>query len=237
MMAAVSLTPVAQFIKTKKAKYLKDAHNFLYVKNSVRGDVTWWKCIKFRNVQCKARASTVVVGDQIVFRSVPDHCHLSNINNVKSKITLSDAYNKATSNPTVLPCVLYQEMVTTAREKKEMVKVSQATFARNIQHHRQKSGGIPVRPTTLREAVDLLTDAFKKTGDGDTYLIFAGHVEDDEDEPTAEKGEEENPEDANIDYPTLLIFMSNWGRDLLRTCKLWFADGTFKTCPDLRPAG
>ena len=87
---------------------------------------------------------------------------------------------------------------------------SVSTMKRNIRKVREENQ-LPPNPLN-RQEIPLLPEAFRNTLAGECFLIF----------------------DSSVGDPNrIFIFASDIGRQLLADSEHWYADGTFKVCPEV----
>ena len=78
----------------------------------------------------------------------------------------------------------------------------------------QKLHPRPTIPTTLREYMEteVIADTFTKTANKREFIIFKDWVDEDKEE-------------------AMVMFMSDWGADILKHHSTWLFDGTYSACP------
>ena len=148
----------------------------------------------------------------MTINNVPEHCHPSNIAKVDLLTAENTAIQRAVGNISLLPRVILGEVSNQLNRQGQAIQKSGNAFIQTLQRARVKACGHTIVPRTFDEAVTMIPDHIKLSGNGDRFLRFAGRV------------------DPNLE-PTMLMFMSPFGRELLNSSKYFYADGTFKTCP------
>lgn len=192
---------------------LVDPHNYVYCKVNITSRVNW-KCIEFRRFNCKTRAVTGVGPEDSlrIYNVSSDHNHSSNIAKVDFLRAESTAIQTAVENVAMPPRVILGDVTNKLSRNGQSLPKSGNAFIQTLQRARVKAGGHPEVPRTFDEVIPMIPEAMKMTGAGDRFLRFADRV------------------DPNLE-PTMLMFMSPFGRELLNSSSKFFADGTFKTCP------
>lgn len=185
-----------------KPKIVKDG--YLYNRDKVLNNKTFWKCEKFAVFKCRARLHTV---NENIVKFLGDHNHAADVAGVKARQVVNSVKQQAAN--TQESC---QQLVSTA-----VVGVSSAvaarlpsknTMKRTIRRIRQHE---PTRanPTSLDDFD--VPDELKTTCTGTDFLLFdSGRVAD-----------------------RMLMFSTHGNLQLLANGEHWFADGTFKTVPPL----
>ena len=88
---------------------------------------------------------------------------------------------------------------------------SALAFKKSVQRHRAHAIGHVAVPQTLSEVPSLMPEQYRQTASGSEFYRCA-----------------QDGEDGHS-----LLFISPEGSHILRTSEIWFADGTFRTAPDL----
>ena len=178
-----------------------------------------WRCVVPR---CKGKASTgnpypegcdVEVGK--------DHCHPPDSCGQELAVAVSKAKEAATTSNEAPRRITSDVVIGMTQEAKG--RLVTANLKRKIQRVRQREGGFPRVPHLARDLV--LPDEYKKTSEGEPFLLFDNiqHADFDEDEDI---DEQELP-------PRILIFSSTAQLDNLQASSHTFFDGTFKLSPAL----
>jgi len=197
------------FLNARKNQQLIDEENHVYVLNKKAGESTYWKCSNFRT--CPAKA--IVKDDFIVSSS--EHNHGSNIGKLEAHLHALEVLEKAKANPNVRPRQLLREMADKpASLATKMAHRSEASLTRSIQILRAKERHQPEVPETFSELMSKpFPEKYQKTSDGSQFLLTRDFIDE-----NSEKG--------------FLLFMSPFGQQLLKSAKVWMADGTFWTAPE-----
>ena len=203
---------MAYFLLNKKGtKVLVDKENYMYKILNKQGNSVYWRCSEYRTRQCSGITKTH--GFEHPIPLIPgQHSHPSNIGKVEFLKAEAELVKAAVDNPTLPPRVLLGEMSNRMAGIDSRLPKSGQAFLKSVQRARVKSGGIPKAPSNYEEAVTLIPDSFRLTKSHERFLRFAGQVED-------------------MEEPTMMLFMSPLGKELLRKADIWFADGTFHTAP------
>ena len=193
---------------------LVDPQNFIYTKVNIKSNRVNWKCLEFRRQGCKATARTGTGDDDKThIYSVAEHNHVSNIAKLDFLMAEKTAIDRARDNVALPPRVILGEVSNQLARQGHTLPKSGNALIQTLQRARVKAGGHPAVPKNFDDVVEMLPVEHKLTATGDRFLQFAGKVSTD-------------------DGPTMLMFMSPFGRELLKNSPHYFADGTFRTCPD-----
>ena len=194
-------------------KLLIDPQNYIYTRVNTKGERHNYKCLEFRREGCKATARTGVKEDDEKFiYAVTAHNHASSIAKVDFLKAEKTAIDRAKDNIALPPRVILGDISNEMAGQGHTLPKSGNALIQTLQQARVKAGGHPNVPKTFDEVLTMIPVEKKLTASGDRFLQFAGKVTDE-------------------DSPTMLIFMSPFGRELLKNSSNFFADGTFKTCP------
>ena len=194
-------------------KLLIDQQNYIYTRVNTKGDRRNYKCLEFRREGCKATARTgVEEEDEKRIYAVTDHNHASSIANVDFLKAEMSAITKARNNVALPPRVILGDISNELAAQGHTLPKSGNALIQTMQRARVKAGGHPNVPKTFDEVLTMIPAEKKLTASGDCFLQYAGKVTD-------------------VDDPVMLIFMSPFGRELMKNSSNFFADGTFKTCP------
>jgi hypothetical protein len=90
---------------------------------------------------------------------------------------------------------------------------SSSTLSKAIQRKRMEVKGFPKKPKSF-EDLALVPPHLSTTTDNQKFLLLNDTV---------------IPKDPNPNAKRLLVFMSEFGRDILAGCSTWYIDGTFKS--------
>ncbi|CAB4045553.1 Hypothetical predicted protein, partial [Paramuricea clavata] len=163
----------ASFVKTTRCSYLKDEHNYLYVRIGTKNASTRWRCKEFRSQKCPGMARTVeTTNENVVIMSSSQHNHLSDLNAVQSINSVAKGINLAINNPSVAPRAVLSGITNELAISHTPMQRSQAGIVRSIQRARKKIGGEPRRPTTFKDVLELIRDEDSSTCDGKPFLRY-----------------------------------------------------------------
>jgi hypothetical protein len=233
---AAELSP-ARIITKKKSVYLRDSSNFLYVRISQTGLTTYWRCREMKKSNCPARAQTVRKNEDdpteyLKHSDSENHSHLSSVMDVRHLEEMSKALEKAVENKELKPRSLFGDITKNLDQEGLMVRTSELGVIRSIQRARRKSHGDRPLPATFTQAITLLPEDLYNTASGDPFCLFAGPVnEAGEDAEEADEDGEEQQARGQEDPPTMILYLSAFGKEVLTTSAMWFSDGTFSTAP------
>ena len=110
------------------------------------------------------------------------------------------AIQRAVGNISLPPRVILGEVSNQLNRQGQAIPKSRNAFIQTLQRSHVKAGGHTIVPRTFDEAVTMIPDHMKLSGNGDRFLRFAGRV------------------DPNLE-PTMLMFMSPFGRELHNSSK------------------
>ena len=199
------------FLDKKNKEILVDQFNYTYKIGSNRGNKYYWRCTEQFKSKCKG--STITDGKNNPQPALPgNHNHPARIASVEFLKAESDLMKRARENPTLPPRVLLGDVSNTLAQKDVRLPKTGEALAKSIRRHRQSSGGFPKAPANFEDVLILLPEQFRLTKSRDRFLRFADKVDETED-------------------PTMLVFMSPTGKELLRAADIWYSDGTFITAP------
>lgn len=203
---------MAYFLLNKKGtKVLVDKENYMYKVMNKQGNSVYWRCSEYRSLQCSGITKTHGIEDPMPLIA-GKHSHPSNISKIEFLKAEADLVKIAVDNPTLPPRVVLGDISNRMAGIDSRLPKSGQAFLKSVQRARVKAGGFPKAPSNYQEAVTLIPDSFKLTKSRERFLRFAGQVED-------------------LEEPTMLLFMSPQGKELLRNADIWFSDGTFLTAP------
>ena len=211
-MAVVEAEAARYFTNSRGNKQLIDSQNYVYTHSSGLRDVpgirTYWKCDRYKI--CKVMAT--VLNDRII--SVPTHQHTSNIAGLKAKLQSLEAVAKAVENPQIKPRQILAELANQPCSLAvKLARRPEASLTRAIQKKRAALRDEPPLPNKFSELKAMeIPDKYGKTKDGDQFLLVKDYISENN-----RKG--------------IVLFLSPFGRQLLKRSKLWCADGTFLTAP------
>lgn len=197
-----------EFTRTEKGarKLLNDGYIYIFQKN-LANDLTSWECVDRRKGQCKARVKLTIM-DEFV-QQVNEHTHPpSQVKCEVAKVTASVKLRAETSNDTSRQ-ILAGELIGIS-ESASVNLPSMNAMRRNIRAARQDRN-IPPQPVNI-VAIPDIPQEYQITENGEQFLLF---------------------DSGSGDPERIIIFASPLGINQLATSEHWFADGTFKVCPEV----
>ena len=197
-----------EFITTEKGQRKLIRNGYIYVfQKSLADDVSSWECVLRRKGQCKAGVKLTVTDDFIA--QTNEHTHPPS--EITCEVSKIKCYIKrrATDTMDTSQQILGAE-VTNISEGAAVNLPSMENLRRNI-HRTREDRNAPPLPIN-RAAIPALPNEFQLTSNGDPFLIFDSGVG---------------------DLNRIFIFASPQGLQLLSNSQHWYADGTFKVCPEL----
>lgn len=149
---------------------------FVYVRSKADGHRTYWDCNKVRNKECKARAITVFVGENVVVEKGPDvsqHAHPPNREEAEAEKIKLNLKRKATIDPEEPPAGMLRNQLTGVHARVICQLPERENWKKAIRRVRRQH--LPPNPTSLLELGEL-PEEFKNTLTGDRFLIYDSHV-------------------------------------------------------------
>ena len=199
------------FVNARGNRQLIDKFHHVYVHNKTKPNGrSFWKCEKYKS--CFAMA---ILDSSENFIKIPEHSHGSDIAGLEAKLKGLEAVKKARQNPNKRPRQVLAELSDqTPSIPEQLAQRSEAGLTKAIQRARAKDRDEPPVPRSFSDFFNgPLPEKFRKTSDGSDFLMIKDFVD----------------ENSNKAF---LIFMSPFGKTLLKTAHLWLADGTFMTAPE-----
>lgn len=195
---------------SRGGKVLRDSNHYEHNFNRMSGDNKFWICINSRSKIkpfCPGRATNC--GEMTI--STRPHNHLSDLTSIKVKDTKRKIIKKAKENPSLKTSHLLNkwalETLTPAEKSKAMLRWS---MRRKIQKSKNKVSNHPPLPRHFDD-LNELPDQYKKTVDGERFLLFKEEVE---------------------KQVRMVFFASAQGLILLQRSETWSCDGTFTVMPE-----
>ena len=175
-------------------------------------------------VRCTAGATTSKVGgvDYIIRWDETKHNHTPSIEENRVTDVVQTHKQAAVHDPEIQPRkVLANIMAEVNANGGGVITASQKSLASNIHRMRAKLDAYPKLPKVFSDVVATFPDMLRSTVGGDQFLQYMGSVD----------GDENPPLNVLPSVPILLVFLSPWGINFLKTCSVWICDGTFKAAP------
>ena len=163
-----------------------------------------YECIKRRGGFCTAGLK--VKGEELV-EAIGEHSHSSDISLTKAQKCKAEI--KRMSRETLASAqVVLQECSPMMSEGVASVLPSLDNIRREIRREKQ-SHNVHSLPQDKKNLV--IPEEFKEI-DGESFLLYDSGVE---------------------DVNRIIVFGTEWSINLLKDCKSWYMDGTFKICPEI----
>jgi hypothetical protein len=198
-----------EFTKTEmgRPKLIKDGYLYTF-KKYISNDVQTYECeMRRKNGQC--RATIKLDANNEFMEQTNEHTHAPSQTKVEvAKVTAS--IKRKAQTTTDMPQQILGAELANISEHAAANLPSVATMRRNIRKAREDVD-LPANPLT-REAIPPLPERFQNTLGEDRFLMY----------------------DSGFgDHDRIFIFASEMGRRLLAESEHWYADGTFKVCPEV----
>lgn len=198
-----------EFTQTEKGHPKLIRNGYLYVfKKMLANDVKCYECeMRRKNGQCKV---SVKLDDNNEFiEQINEHTHAPSQTQVEIAKVTTSIKRKAETTLDTPQQILGTELANiTDDTAANLPKI--ATMRRNIRKAREENE-MPPNPLT-REEIPELPPVFQNTSAGSRFLLFDSGVG---------------------DLNRIFIFASDIGIQLLSESEHWYADGTFKVCPEV----
>lgn len=197
-----------EFTTTEKGQRKVIRNGFMYVfQKTLANDVSSWECVLRRKGQCKSRIKLSVTDAFI--EQTNEHTHPPSQTNCELVKVKAGIKRRAETTADPSRQILADEL--SAISQTAAVNLpSMDNLRRNIRAVRQERN-LPPLPLN-RAAIPVLPHQYQVTENGDQFLLFDSGVGD------AER---------------ILLFSSQQGLQFLSNSQHWYADGTFKVCPEV----
>ena len=190
---------------------LKDQFGYRYhfVKSS--NEKTWWYCVQ-RKTQEACLSYAIVKNDIIIQRRNHNHSNSARIVEAKS---LEVNHVKRAAESSDLPPRSVLKDIANEMNSKELTNfmTKKETITRKIRREKARSLQRPPLPKRYEEYFNI-PDKYSQTSDGKQFLQSVRWTDGD-------------------DSKVLLLFMSDHGKQILKTYNTWQMDGTFSACPEM----
>jgi len=200
-------------------RILIDNQQFRYnkLKESVDKQRIVFRCVKYNTLNCKALAY-LDVEKNIITKTTQHTDHSTELRKHQVKQVVKEYINHASNNSMVPPRRVYADVLhalesSNAPDTADFLP-GMNTFNSQLRRVRIDATGQPCIPHSYEELAELPED-FKKTANGNPFLVFNDWVS--EDDPTKKA----------------MVFLTDNGKNMLTNSKEWYLDGTFSTAPEL----
>ena len=183
-------------------------NGYEYVKQKdLANDLTSWKCVERRKGYCKAKVKWTVL--DVFVDEVNGHSHAPSQTKCELTKVRANIKRKAETTQDTTQQILTVELQNiTPAAAVNLPPLS--SMRRNIRLQRQDRNVLP--NPLRREDIPVLPQQYQLTAAGGQFLIFDSGVG---------------------DVNRMFIFATHEALDLLANSPQWFADGTFKICPEI----
>ena len=188
-----------------KKQLVYEGYVFVFQKKLASGTDSY-ECQRRRNYGCNAR---IKVLDDTIVDAINDHVHAPAMNHVEALRLRHGIKRKAIESQETPQQIISSAMVDISDGAASIIPPMR-TIRRCIRRYRQ-SVGIP-HPIPLGSSEMDIPEGLKLTTHGEQFLLF-----------DSGKGSSSR----------MLIYSTQTNLDLLHRSELWFADGTFKTVPEI----
>lgn len=192
------------FVKSQKGTNLLLHDGYLYYREKLMSDKIIWKCQDYEYHKCRGRCHTF--NDAVI--KVSDHNHVPNASKVEVKNIMTAIKEQAlrtNDKPQNIVC----DATVSCSKSASGILPNFCCIKKTIRRTRRKINGVPIAPTSLRELK--IPDDYKRTVAGKNFLLY----------------------DSGPTNDRILVFSTEENLNFLFRSKHWFADGTFKTSPNL----
>ena len=214
----ISQTSTMSLIRLTKSTRGKDAiidkNYHKYTLNSTGKNVIYWACA---NRDCKARISTRKSTGNLVGQSIPLHDHGNQLLLKKAKEHEVAVLDNLANVPAATTKAVLQQISTNILASSSPGLLSSTSSAGAVKmalwRKKQKINPRPKIPESHLDIMDeQIPDKLTKTADGAEFLLLKSWT---------------NEEETD----SCLLFLSDWGAQILKTHSTWLMDGTFKSAP------
>jgi len=204
-------------LSSKKRNVLVDPNKYEYNLQSMSRDKSksFWNCVeKRKHSKCVATA-VVNESDNIIISLSKNHNH--NINHAKCSASAIEKkhISNAVANPDIPGRSVLVNLASEMNRSAPLVAANMSnktTLVRKIRYERAKAEERPKVPKSAQEFFNL-PDRYTKSSDGGDFLRSVKFVD-------------------KAETKVMLLFISQHGINVLKTCTTLQGDGTFSTCPD-----
>ncbi|CAB4402207.1 unnamed protein product [Rhizophagus irregularis] len=198
---------ICEVVSSAHNKDKINVNGYLMVKDKNRKFTYYWRCEKYKSLQCLGRATTLLIEGQHHLQKFSEHNHAaeaSRVNVVKTIKVLKDQAQQTNDHPVQI----IQNIVANSSQEIFPYLPSRDALRQSIKRIRH-SDDSPVEPQSLENLI--IPEHMKKTLDGSNFLI----------------------KDSTINDNRILIFTTIANINQLEQSTLWIMDGMFKTVPTI----
>lgn len=204
-----------EIIEAKRSyKLLVDSSNYIYCRAGKYKDTRYWKCLDHK--KCPARAHTDVKLDpgkvSVSLCNDKPHTHPSDLSKLDFIRAERAAIKQMEENRCILPRRVMGDTQASLAKLGTALPKTEKAFLQTLTRARSLAGPKLMNPATYNDIAACITPEMRLTSRGDKFLIFFDQVQADAEE-------------------RIMMFMSPMGREILRQSWIFWADGTFDTCP------
>lgn len=195
-----------QFVLSNKGHPLLKHEGYLfrkYQKSTVR---TYWRCTQFDSSKCRG---TAITSDGNVIKHSDHHNHVPDVAAVEAKEVMAKIKEIATNCQESTNNVLAIGTANVASSVSGKLPTV-SLIKRTIQRKRQRYNHAPANPATLSHLI--IAEEYSLTEINEQFLLY---------------------DSGSKDPQRFIIFATQNSLRRLSNSNHWFADGTFKTCPQL----
>jgi len=183
-----------------------NVHGFLMVKDRNRKYKYYWRCKKYKSLQCPGRATTILIEDQHHLHNITNHNHAAEANRVNVAKTIKVLKERA-QQTNDQPIQIIQNVITNSSQEIFPYLPSRDALRQSIKRIRRIDS--PAEPQSLEDLV--IPENWKKTLSGSDFLV----------------------RDSTIGNERVLIFTTSTNINYLSQSPFWICDGTFKVVPTI----
>ena len=193
-----------EYVKSQKGHDLLVHNGFTFRREREHNGVIYWRCTEYRIAKCSGRVNVM---DGRIFKST-SHNHVPD----PAKIQVRTVIHKIKERATTTQEVTHQIIASSTTLLSSAVcgqLPSVSLMKRTLQRARQQVDQPPPNPTSLTELE--FPEKYTKTIDEHPFLLY----------------------DSGPSNDRILLFTTQRNLDLMAQSDHWFADGTFKSAPQL----
>ena len=210
------MTELIRTSKTERGRpSIIDVNNFSYIQNGQGGAYTQpWRCsTRTCNATLRTRKST----GQLMGDALPEHSHNNQLLKKTAKETEKNVLEKYAAVPCATASTVLQDISSTMLSSSFPGQLSSASTAGAIRmkvwRQRQAINPRPKLPTNFEQYMNTdIPEKYSRTADGGDFMICKEWI------------------DSERKLP-LVLFISQWGADVLKRHPVWMFDGTFESSP------